>query len=340
MADISTAAVTLAEHAIRSKDPLQEKLTKSFLSEVSILDDLPLVTKGMLKVSGGRMTEAGLPTVGYGKLNAAPNEIKTTTERYEESVVLVRAKMQVDRALINDPMALDDPVDTQIQGAVEAHRYQFNNDFFNNDPYNGGDPDGPAGIRARLRNPARFKVANGLRIDAGGINMRTTMTAAQANDFFEKLAQVFAYLGSSDGKGIVAYSNWQTLARVERAIRLQNAGAGFSQGQDGYDRSFKMFRQCKFVDIGFTKAGTDSPIISATQTADGLIDTGSGFTSIVFVRYGDRYFKGWQTGALKPENLGRSTENGTYNNILLDWGFGFVHAHNRSFAELYNLQLS
>lgn len=335
-----TKAVTLADYAAQSNDALVQKITESFLGDVSIMDYLPLVTNPNMTIKGNRMTEGGLPQTGWGKINKDPVEIKTTTEVYEEQVSLVRETIPIDRRLLKQKNWVDDPFDIQITGAMKAHNYDMTDAFFNNDPAAPtGNEDAWAGIRVRLKNIARYKVASGLRIDCGNLTMTNSMTAANGLTFLEKLAQALSYLGATDGRGCVMFGNWLSISRFERALRLQNAGAGFTTDKDNFGRMVTKWREMKIVDIGFKRGNTATPIIPNTQAADGSSDTGSTYTSFVIVRFGDNHMKGWQCEPLKPEFLGQDKTVGIYDRVLIDWACGLCHAHNRSFAELYGCNM-
>lgn len=342
MAEDATTMLTIADHAARSKSPAAKEIVKSFLETTNILDDLPLDTMESLTAKGSRITEEGLPDVEWGQINALGDEGKAATQHYEEQVALFRRQFKIDGKLYRQKDWIEDPFDLEFYAAVQAYIYKTNWSFFNNDPVKHGtglhNKHGWIGVRTRLRNPAKYKVANGLRINCNGLNLKDTMTQADAFKFHEKINQAFAYLGASEGQSCVAYTNWLTMTRAERAVKLMNPGAGFTTTQDNYDRPVTKYRQMKWRDMGFYRGDVTKPILPWTEDANGD-DTGAGtHTSIVIVRFGKRHMKGWQDGELKPEYLGRSRENGIYHNAFLDWGCGLCHAHDRSFVELYGIE--
>jgi len=350
---ISSTPLTIADYAMQSNDPAIQKITLSILDNGSILDDLPLVTNEQLKVEGRRINGGDLPATGWGRVNKAPSEIKTTTSSYEEQVALVREIIQVDRRLLQQKNWIEDPIETQLQGAMAAHCYDMNDAFFHNDPADAtnGNPDAWIGLKTRVKNPKLYGLA--LNSDAtttnldiaAGATLTTSMTAANANDFLEAIGQAFARLGSSDGKGCVAYTNWLVKERWARAIRILGSGGGFRIDQDAFGRMVEQYRQCKVRDIGFKK-DQNSPIISYTLDSSGnengnpSFSSGTNYSEMYIVRYGPNHFKGWQTNPLKPEYLGRSTETGTYENVLIDWGCGLYYPNSRSFARLTGLRIN
>lgn len=337
---VSTKALTLAQWAKESKSLTQKAITKSFLSDVSILDYLTLKTNENLEVKGNRITEDGLPTLGYGRINKVPTDIKTTTEVYNESAVLIRGRIQIDRKLLKQKNWITSPVKTQTTGALTAARYQLNDDFFNGTPQD--DPDQLIGIRHKLKNAVIYKVATGLRIDCGGVDMRiANMTAATALAFRHFINKAFAFLGVSDGRGCVAFTNWHMISAWEQAVMMQSpGGTKWSVAMDEFGSEVTKYRQCKIADIGFKLGNTSNPIFPLDESATGFGTTGGDRTSIVICRFGPDHLSGWQDGMLDVEDLGRSTEYGTYNNMLLDWAFGTYSDHNRYAVELFNIRTS
>jgi len=140
----------------------------------------------------------------------------------------------------------------------------------------------------------------------------------------------------------VIYANWLSKERINRAIRLLGSGAGFKTTEDSFGRQVEMYRQAKVRDMGFRRDLMTTVISnSLDHNGDETGSAGSGkFTELYVVRYGDDYFKGWQTNPLRPENLGKSKEFGTYYNIVIDWACGLYYPNQRSFARVHNLQIS
>jgi hypothetical protein len=332
-------ALTIKDWADQSNEPAAKAIAKSVLQTVSILDDLKLKTDPSMIVRVPRITEQTIPTMAWGQINDGPTTIKTTVEPYEESLHYVREIIPIDRQQLRQKNWIDDPIQTQITGAMAGHVFGINDAFINGDPTT--NIKSLIGLKYRVQNASTFGVASGLNIDAG-VTMTTAMTQANALTWREKLAQAFAYLGSSDGEGCVAYCNWLSKERWARANVLGYNGLGFSIMKDQYDRQVEMFRKCKVVDLGFKLGNTSTPIISYTENASGVEQGGTtiGYTSIYIVKYDENHMQGWQSDILKPEYLGRSTETGVFENILFDWGMGIYHNNNRSFVRLYDIQLA
>lgn len=335
-------SMTLLDYAKASNQPIELGIAMSLLGDFSVLEDLPLVTNPNLQIKGGRITQADLPTTQWGKINQDPVSIKTTTRQYEENAAIISEIVRIDRRLLAQKNWIEDPIQIQMDGATEAKRYATNDAFFNNDPSDAvnGNPDAWFGVRPRLRNPALSGVETNLRIDALGVDMSESgMTAATARAFMVKLSQALALLGATDGSNCVAYMNWFMKIQFENAIRiLSPGGQGFKTTEDDFGRQISMWRNMKIKDCGFKQDGT-SLILPYTDTATGLPGS-SNYTSIVIVRYGGKYLKGWQTKPFRPEYLGRSTEFGVYENVLLDWACGIAYPNTRSFAEVYDILLN
>jgi hypothetical protein len=338
---IDTNAQTIADYARQSNDVAVQKITLSLLQNGSILDDLPLTTNESLKMTGSRVRGSGLPTVNWGRINKAPASVKAKTERYEEEVALIREIIPIDRRLLSQKNWIEDPIQVQLNALMEAHTYELNTTFFLNDPADptNGNEDAWVGLRTRLDNPTLYGVESAMKINAGAVDMTTAMTAATANTFLEIVGQMLAYMGSDDGNGVVFYCNWLLKERWARAIRIAGSGGGFTITKDAFDRQVTAFRAAKVRNIGF-KADQSSLIISNTEASDGTDPGNDHYTSLYACRYGEGRMKGWQTNALKPENLGRSTETGIMQNVLIDWGCGLWVPHSRAICRAYGIKVS
>jgi hypothetical protein len=337
--------LTIGDWAAQSDATAAEKkVYDSFLSTPNLIEDIPLSIKPNIRMRSPRMTEAGIPYAKWARINDDAQAVKTTTDSVEAEMAFIREKIRIDGDLLNDPTWTDDPFDVQFRGAMRGNIHDLNWALINNDPSLHGtgqhDEDAPTGFKVRLRNAALYKINSSLRIDAGGLNMKKTMTSANAQDFFEFLEQAFAYLGADGGEGCVAYCNWVLKARFSRAIKLQEMGAGLSSNKDQYDRQVDMYRRLRVKDLGFYRGDVSAPYFPLTEDSTGVNTGSDDRTSLLIVRYGDEYVKGWQNRRMAPEFLGKSKEDGIFYNAVLNWGFGLHHINDRSFCEIYNMEIS
>jgi hypothetical protein len=337
-------ALTLADYAAISNDPLVKEITKSLHKTWNAVKDIPLSTNPSLRQTGMRFTNENIPTPNWTPLNTEPQTFKTKPKSYEEQLYILRNKLTVDRRILEQPNAIVDPVESQIQMFLEGFAYDFNDKFINNDPTStatGNSADCFPGISYRLRNNADYDIPSEMVVASQDISNNSTnglFASAgnkNANQFIADLQTLFDNMNTPDGDGVVLYCSELTKRQIEMAIRVMGIGAGFDITQDSYDRPVEKFKAATIRTVGRKSDGV-TPVISNTQTlgtnASGT--TASRCSSIFAVRYGTGYVTGWQSEPFKPKNLGLSQENGFMHNILFDWGVGLWIPHTRAIGRL------
>jgi len=348
---IDPNALTLAEWAHLSNDPLVLKITESLHKTLNILQDIPLVTDETMKMSGMRFID-NLPGVNWGQINKAPTVTKGKPTPYEEQAFLIRNQFQIDKRLVNNKNNIQSPVQTEIDMFMEALTYELNYRFITNDPTDtvNGNPDAWVGLATRLKNAAQYGISTEMNIDGSAIGTGLDLTSAtlagstassSANLFVEAVQQMLDFMNSPEGDGVVFYCNDLLKRRWERGIRAMGAGSGFDITRDAFDRPVATYKNAKIRDVG-RRVDQITRVITSNEHADGSLGTPGTdvYTSLYAVRYGDSYFKGWQTNPLKPDNLGIDPTNGVMINIVVDWGSGLWQPHNRSVCRLHGIKVS
>lgn len=336
---VSTSALTLADYAIQSNDPLVLAITKSLLFNGSILADMPLVTKATLIANGVRW-QGNLPTVNWGKLNEDPAVTKGTPTPYQEQSYLIRNAIDVDKWLVADVNRIQDPRAVQIEGYLAALTYDINDKFINNDHVT-GDVDAPVGLRYRLDNPTTYGVISEMKIDGGGVDMTlAAMSSTTGNTFIELVEQTMDYMGAPNGDGVVLYMNDTLRRRFAHAVRLLGAGGGFDMTRDAFGRPITTYRNAVIADIG-RKADQSTRIILNTEANTGAAGS-STYSSFYAVKYGENAAMGWQLDDLANcvEDIGRIGNAGSTFRVLIDWGLGYWFQHTRCIARVYDIKMS
>ena len=340
-------ALTLADQAILSNDPLVKEITKSLHQTWNAIKDIPFYTSPSLKQIGVRYLNSGIPTPNWTGINTEPTAVKGRPKSYEEAMYLVRNKITVDHVLLDQPNNIIDPVDAQIKMFLEGFAYDFNDKYINNDPTStaiGNTSDCFPGLKYRLDNfnaydiPGEMSITSTADISTSNLfaTAGPTTGAAAANRLISDFQYVLDNMNSPDGDGVVAYMSEQAKRQVEMAIRVMGIGAGFDITQDSYDRPVEKYKNVTIRVVG-RKADGVTPVISNNQTITGI--TAATATQIYFVRYGSGYVQGWQSGPFKPTYLGLSKENGIMHNVLFDWGAGLWIPHVRALGRL-NLKVN
>lgn len=325
-------ALTLADQAVLSNDPLVKEITMSLHQTWNAIKDIPFYTSPSLRQVGVRYTnEAGtIPTPTWSSINGEPNAVKGKPKSYEEQMYLIRNKITVDCRLLDQPNNIIDPVEAQIKIFMEGFAYDFNDKFINNDPTSaasGNSPDCFPGLKYRLEHRADYDIPTDCLLapasTVASLDTTASYSPAEANGALSAMQELFDNLNAPDGSGVVLYMNEDTKRRFESVIRLLGAGTGFNTDNDAFDRSVDSYKGAKIRTVGRKLDGT-TPVITAPTN----------FADIYAVRYGTGYVQGWQSGPFKPEYLGKSKENGIMHNVLFDWGMGLWMPNTRSIARL------
>ena len=344
-------ALTLADQAILSNDPLVKEITKSLHQTWNAVKDIPFYTSPSLRQIGMRYTNSGIPTPNWTGINSEPQAVKGKPKQYEEQMFLLRNKITIDKVLLDQPNNIIDPVDAQVQMFLEGFSYDFNDKFINNDPTSsapGNSPDCFPGLKYRLNNAAQFDMATDMTINAASnmslANLLATSSATAgsgaANRFMYDIQTLFDNMNAPDGDGIVLYVSEVGKRIIEASIRVMGIGSGFDITQDNYDRPVEMYKNAKIRVVGRKSDGltsvipNDVSLPATTVLSDGTTAAVTNTTTMYAVRYGTGYVQGWQPKPFKPENLGRSQENGIMHNILFEWGCGLWIPHTRAIGRL------
>jgi len=329
-------ALTLADHAALSNDPLVKEITKSLHMTWNALKDIPLYTSPSLKQVGMRYLNSGIPSPNWTGLNSEPVAVKGKPKSYEESLYLVRNKILVDHVLLDQPTNIIDPIEAQVQIFLEGFAYDFNDKFVNNDPSSpaaGNSVDCFPGLAYRMNNVADYDIPAEMDLAlTGGSADLYTNSSTTANNFIFKMQELLDNMNAPDGDGVVLYMNEATKRRIELNIRVMGIGAGFDITQDSYQRPVEKYKNATIRTVGRKSDGT-THIIQDTLS-NGVTGDAGKCSHIYAVRYGTGYVQGWQSSPFKPQYLGLSKENGIMHNVVFDWGVGLWIPHTRALGRM------
>jgi hypothetical protein len=329
-------ALTLADHASLSNDPLVKEITKSLHQTWNALKDVPLYTSPSLKQVGMRYLNQNIPLPNWTGVNSEPVAVRGKPKSYEESMYLIRNKILVDHVLLDQPNNIIDPIEAQVNIFLEGFAYDFNDKFINNDPSNvatGNSADCFPGLAYRMNNYADYDIPSEMDIACtGGSADLYTNSSAVANNFIYQMQFLLDNMNSPDGDGVVFYMNEATKRRIELNIRVMGIGAGFDITQDSYQRPVEKYKNATIRTVGRKADGT-THVIGDTLN-NGVSNDAGKCSHIYAVRYGTGYVQGWQSGPFKPTYLGLSKENGIMHNVVFDWGVGLWVPHVRAIGRL------
>ncbi len=334
---VSANAVNLADYALNSNSPLVRNVTYSLIQSGNIMQDVPLINKASLVASGVRF-EGNLPTVSWRPLNAEGVTTKGTPSAYQEQVFALTNYIDIDKLLVREENAIVDPRSAQVGAYLKALTYDMNFKFIANDHVT-GDANAPVGLKYRILNGGTYGVRPENKIDgAGTLLTQAGATQATANTLLEFLDQLLWSVDSPSGEGVTLYMNEVLMRRIPFLIRLMGTSGGFDITQDQFNRKIQQYKGATIRDIGY-KADQSTRIITNTELATGLADTGGTYTSIYAVNYGLDHFFGWQFDDVNVQDLGL-LNNGVQFRTLIDWAVGFMNQSTRSLGRLYDLKMS
>jgi hypothetical protein len=334
---VSANAVNLADFALNSNSPAVRAVTYSMIVNDNVAQDIPLLNKRSLIASGVRF-EGNLPTVNWAQLNEEGVTTKGTPTPYQEQIYLIRNNIDVDKLFVQEENAIVDPRSAQIGAYLRALTYDFNYKFISNDHVT-GDADAPVGIKFRIANGGTFGVRPENLINGSGVDLtQAAANQASANKFIEYMDQLLWSVDSPSGEGVIFYMNEVLRRRIPFVIRLMGTSGGFDITQDQFNRTVEKYKGAVIRDIGY-KADQTTRIITNTELATGLADTGGTFTSLYAVNYGTDHFFGWQFNDINVQDLGL-LNNGVIYRTFIDWAIGFMNASTRSLGRLYNIKMS
>ncbi len=338
---VQTGSVTMAQAAALSNEPLVQTVTMSLVDMGSVLArDIPFLEKPTLYVNGVRF-EGGLPAVTWAALNQEGVTVSTAPSTFQEQVYILRNQVDIDEFLARDITAIRDVRATQVEVLLKAIAFDVNEKFIVN-RHDTGDANAFVGIRQRIAAGSTYGVRAENLINAGGTDLSLAgVTATTAGNFLEQLDQLLFSVDAPDGSpSVTLYVNEVFRRRMNHAVRLMGTQGGFNQARDMYDRVVDTYKSCIIRDIG-RKRDQVSLIITNTELASGLADTGGTFTSVYAVNYADGHFGGWQFNPLAAgvQNLGR-LNTGVQYRTYVSWAGGFINYSTRSIARLYDIKMS
>lgn len=334
--DISASALSMAQYAVLSNEPMVKAVTFSLLDMGTALTDIPFVNKKTLISNGVRWT-GNLPTVNWGAINSDPVTTVGAPTPYQEQAYVMRNAIDVDKVYVDDMNAITDPRGAQLAAYLKSVAYDFNKKFILNDHIT-GDTNSFVGIKARLDSPDVYGCWSSAKIDGGGVDLSlAAMTATTANHFIELLEQLLWSVDSPNGEGVTLYMNEVMKRRFATALRTMGTTGGFAIVRDQFDRTVEKFMGAVVKDIGY-EADQATRIIPTVESSAGA-QSGGTYTSIYAVNYAPDHFFGWQYEPVTAHDLGLMN-NGVIYRTMIDWAGGLMNANIRSLGRLYDIKLS
>ena len=266
-------AVTLAQTAKLTKDPLRKGIIMNLIRDSALLDLLPFENVDSLNSVAVRWTN--LPDPTWRRINEDYVADEGDFEQVYESVYAFGGELETDRvwSKVRGSMIVDPEVEN-MKMHNKSMAFTFNDYFINGD--HATDVDGIEGLRKRISNmPSRQSVRAGSTTDV----LDPTASAANARRFFDKWEEAFAYANNGDVQMILCNLGIKLgLGRVLRYATI-SGGSLLDVTKDQFDRPVTTYRGIPLFDMGL-KLDQTTEIIANGQTAE---DAGTDATDAFFV---------------------------------------------------------
>lgn len=233
-------AVTLAESAKLTQNPIERGVVETFVIESPVLDRLPL--KPIAGNAYSYTAEATLPGVEFRAVNAGYAESTGTVNQATEKLVILGGDADVDTFLVQTGGSLADLRATQTGMKVKSASYKFQDAFINGDV--AVDANSFDGLRKRLTGAQVVTAPPGTPILGTSDNER--------HAFLDLLDDA---LSRTPGANAI-YASAATISRMSSALRRLTM---FAEGQDAYGRRATVYNGVPLLDLGTRVDGT--PIV-------------------------------------------------------------------------------
>lgn len=318
-------AITLAQVAKLTTDPLRKGIIMNLLRECEILEYLPFENVSSLNSVAVRWTN--MPDVTWRRINEDYTADEGDFEQVYESVYAFGGTLEADRVWkkVRGSLIVDPEVEN-MKMYTKSMAITFGDYFINGN--HAVDVDGIEGLRIRIANgPARQSV----RFSATTDILDPTASAANAQLFFTGLETAFEYANGGDVQMILCNVGVKLgLGRVLRYAAI-SGGSLLDITKDQFDRPQYTYRGVPLLDVGL-KLDQVTEIITNSQTAE---DLGTDATDMFFVpTNSEQGVIGIQLDPL--EVFDGKKDKSTADTTVIEWwvglaGFGSygpVRAHN------------
>lgn len=281
-------AMTLAELAPITPDPLVRGITEIFVQESPILDRLPL--KQIAGNAFAYSSELTLPGVAFRSVNEAYTESTGTFNQATETLSILGGDADVDTYLVKTGGNLYDLRAVQSALKVKAASYAFQDTFFNGDV--AVNPKAFDGLKKRLV---------GAQVISSGANGAAINTDANArNNFFDKLDELLSLVKGINGSNGAIYANNAVQAKIRSAGRQLGGTDMFKEALTG--KNVLTYNGIPVLDPGDTAAGVR--ILAQTET-QGTSNLASSVYAVKFGSdVGDAGVTGITNGGISVRDLG------------------------------------
>jgi hypothetical protein len=336
----STSALTLAEYAKISKKPEAKAFCKSIWATPSVLKYMRLRTNTSLTVNAPRITNSGLPTVAWSRINKQASDTGATFDTVAGSMFLIANIIPIDTRVMRDPNQMVNPITAQFEAYTESLNIEVTRRFFKNDPTDttNGNVDAWPGLRYIFGSTALMTehgLNTAMTLDGGGVQINPANgSGSTASRLTNLIQQCLNKMGKPEGDGVVIFLDHVTLGNYLQFIKISNGL--FTQTTDAYDRDLFKYKRATFAPMMW-ESDLTTEIIATNENVSGALGSGTQkYSSLWFVDMDPARSLAWQPQVLSPFELPR---NGVERQFLVDWGCGFMGLSDRWACRLFDVQV-
>ena len=290
-------ALTLAESAKLSQDPLAKGVLETFVQTSPILDRIPF-----MEIAGNAYAydeEATLPGVAFRSVNEAYAESTGTVNQKSEKLVILGGDADVDRFIQQTRSNVNDQRAEQTALKVKAISYKFQETFFTGD--SSVDTKSFDGLRKRLTGKQVIDAAaNGMPI-LGSSN-------ADIHQFLDKLDELLAAVPGINSANGAIYASAAIIRKIGSAMRHISYDTTLQQDIAG--KRVMQWNGIPILEAGQTPAGKE--ILDTTETQGTATNTASIYAVKFGQGEGDQGVTGLTNGGVMVEDLGQLQEKPAY----------------------------
>jgi len=326
--------MSLYDWAKLSNSAMAMKLAKSIYAGDMMIKYFKFRTDPSLKVQGRQLTHAGLPPIGWRKLNEQSEATKGKTRAVEAELHIIANDLEFDVAELRAYKAgklITDPVAEQFSMWQTALDFEIEDVWFNANPALVSYEDCPAGLKTMLDNPTQYKLDPNSKSQTPTINLSTGgLSANAALILCGEIDKKLFWMGSREGQNCVISMDYQLVTNWVTALQM---GRMFSIEKDQFGNDMLKYKKAIVQKVGW-KADGSTPVISATETVTGA-SGGTVYTSAYITNTDPEALDVFQPQTLVPEMQGQI---GSKKMAHIEWGMGRLAKKERAFARLTGIQ--
>lgn len=342
--------MSLTDFAVNQANPVQQRaVANSFIEAKSVMTDIPVKTENTLTAKGTR--HVAVPSVAeWVNLGQALPKVINTPKPWSEKKYLKGFAIPIPRVLAESKEGggIGKLLADQADPVLKAHSADIDWRFFNNNQLASGDTQAPKcfnGLRTRLSAAWRsvYDIPSSCKFDLGGLDLRlSAVTAAGMLSLAATLSRALERMGNEDGTNTVFYANEFVWSVLENSYFI-TTNSLFGNDTDVWGDKILTYRNAKIRRcsrlVSTNPADGDQVyVLPNTESANGEVLTGSNFSSIFGVHYGEKKFTIEQFKTPDMDDPILLNDHITYESAFIN-AYSIVQESTISVVQLHNFRV-